>query len=94
MCFFFFCAGQGVEVVAVHRKGNSVSGGVFMEYEFFPGKNNSCRPMVSGIGSKERIMKASVSVAGEAFYNINSTVPTTTTYGADMSNPVDLSLRL
>ncbi|MED6182523.1 hypothetical protein PIB30_029141 [Stylosanthes scabra] len=30
---------EGVEVVAVHRKGNSVCGRVFMEYEFFPGKH-------------------------------------------------------
>ncbi|PON86672.1 hypothetical protein TorRG33x02_175040 [Trema orientale] len=54
---------EGVEVVAVHRKGNSVSGGVvLMEYEFFPGKNDSC----SSTGSK----KASVSVmpGGEASY--------------------------
>ncbi|MED6168739.1 hypothetical protein PIB30_014428 [Stylosanthes scabra] len=32
-------ADEGVEVVAVHRKGNSVCGRVFMEYEFFPGKD-------------------------------------------------------
>ncbi|PON38335.1 NOZZLE transcription factor [Parasponia andersonii] len=54
---------EGVEVVAVHRKGNSVSGGVvLMEYEFFPAKNDSC----SSTGSK----KASVSLmpGGEASY--------------------------
>lgn len=84
--------------MAVHRKGNSVSGGVFMEYEFFPGKNDSsCRPMLSGTGSKEMMMRtlatteASVSVAGEASY---FTAATTTYNGADISNSVDLSLKL
>ncbi|XP_062077896.1 uncharacterized protein LOC133782582 [Humulus lupulus] len=95
---------EGLEIVAVHRKVNSVSGGVVMEYEFFPGKNDSCG--ISGTGSNEILMKkmptssdhpTSISVADEASY-INtfsaSAAATTTTYGSDISNPVDLSLKL
>ncbi|KAF8414016.1 hypothetical protein HHK36_002014 [Tetracentron sinense] len=31
---------EEVEVVAIHRKGNSVGGNVLMEYEFIPGSSN------------------------------------------------------
>ncbi|KAK6134494.1 hypothetical protein DH2020_031776 [Rehmannia glutinosa] len=34
---------QGVELVAVHRKGSSSSDGVMMEYEFFPSGKGYCR---------------------------------------------------
>ncbi|TKY49030.1 Plant transcription factor NOZZLE [Spatholobus suberectus] len=72
------------EVVAVHRRGNSLSGGVFMEYEFFPGKDSR------GTASKELELPTigSVAVGGEA-----SSI-TATTYGDSASNSVDLSLKL
>ncbi|KAB2605785.1 hypothetical protein D8674_005502 [Pyrus ussuriensis x Pyrus communis] len=34
---------QGVEVRAVHRKGGSACGGIFMEYEFFPAADHQKR---------------------------------------------------
>ncbi|XP_050245934.1 uncharacterized protein LOC126693920 isoform X2 [Quercus robur] len=74
---------QGVEVVAIHRKGNSMCGSVFMEYEFFPGKSGR------GTSSKglELPGEGSVAVGGEPSY------PTTTAYCATSSS-VDLSLKL
>nr|XP_023929272.1 uncharacterized protein LOC112040621 [Quercus suber] len=74
---------QGVEVVAIHRKGNSMGGSVFMEYEFFPGKSGR------GTSSKglELPREVSVAVGGEPSY------PTTTAYCATSSS-VDLSLKL
>ncbi|KAI4322864.1 hypothetical protein L6164_022516 [Bauhinia variegata] len=74
-----------VEVVAVHRKGNVMTGKVFMEYEFFPGKN------VRGTTSKELELPtvASVAVAGEA-----SPLTATADYGDTASNSIDLSLKL
>ncbi|KAK7272487.1 hypothetical protein RJT34_29107 [Clitoria ternatea] len=74
-----------VEVVAVHRRGNSVSGRVFMEYEFFPGKDGM------GTTSKELELATIGSVAavgGEA-----SSI-TVTPYGDSASNSIDLSLKL
>ncbi|RDX81994.1 hypothetical protein CR513_37265, partial [Mucuna pruriens] len=73
-----------VEVVAVHRRGNSVSGRVFMEYEFFPGKDGR------GTTSKELelLTIGSVAVGGEA-----SSI-TATAYGDSASNSIDLSLKL
>ncbi|TKY49032.1 hypothetical protein E2542_SST26458 [Spatholobus suberectus] len=72
------------EVVAVHRRGNSVSGRVFMEYEFFPGKDSR------GSASMELELPTigSVAVGGEA-----SSI-TATAYGDSASNSVDLSLKL
>ncbi|KAK7401867.1 hypothetical protein VNO78_13697 [Psophocarpus tetragonolobus] len=74
-----------VEVVAVHRRGNSVSGRVFMEYEFFPGKDGR------GTTSKELELPTigSVSIGdGEA-----SSIAAAT-YGDSASNSIDLSLKL
>ncbi|KAG7957431.1 hypothetical protein I3843_11G174100 [Carya illinoinensis] len=71
---------QGVEVVAVHRKGNSRGGSVLMEYEFFPGKNGR------GTSSKA-LEEASVAVDGEASYLTSAAYSST-------SNSVDLSLKL
>uniref|UniRef100_A0A0R0GVC1 Uncharacterized protein n=1 Tax=Glycine max TaxID=3847 RepID=A0A0R0GVC1_SOYBN len=74
-----------VEVVAVHRRGNSGCGRVFMEYEFFPGKDGS------GTTSKELELPSigSVSVGGGEASSI-----TVAAYGDSASNYVDLSLRL
>ena len=74
-----------MEVVAVHRRGNSGCGRVFMEYEFFPGKDGS------GTTSKELELPSigSVSVGGGEASSI-----TAAAYGDSASNYVDLSLRL
>ncbi|KAF4367750.1 hypothetical protein F8388_011325 [Cannabis sativa] len=90
---------EGLEIVAVHRKVNPASGGVLMEYEFFPGKYNSC-----GTSSNEILMKKihsssdhqnSISGADKTSYvNTFSAATTTTENGSDISNPVDLSLKL
>ncbi|XP_022753959.1 protein SPOROCYTELESS [Durio zibethinus] len=69
---------ETVDVVAIHRKGNSIgTGSVLMEYEFFPGKSNR------NTSTKERKLpaEASAAVGGEASY-------------ANASNCVDLSLKL
>jgi len=71
--------------VAVHRRGNSTSGRVFMEYEFFPGKDGR------GTTSKELEFPTTGSVAvgsGEA-----SSI-TAAAYGDSASNYIDLSLKL
>ncbi|KAL3508602.1 hypothetical protein ACH5RR_028003 [Cinchona calisaya] len=82
---------QGVEVVAVHRKGASSSsssgdgsGDVLMEYEFFPSGKGSSEPSSS--------VNAAVMYGGDA-----SCATTTTGHGCvavDASNSIDLSLRL
>ncbi|XVF04064.1 hypothetical protein REPUB_Repub05bG0049000 [Reevesia pubescens] len=69
---------ETVDVVAIHRKGNSIgTGSVLMEYEFFPGKSSR------NTSSKEWELpaEASVAVGDEASY-------------ANASNSVDLSLKL
>ncbi|KAH1144336.1 hypothetical protein GLYMA_12G217800v4 [Glycine max] len=74
-----------VEVVAVHRRGNSGSGRVFMEYEFFPVKDGN------DTTSKELELPSigSVVVGGAEASSI-----TAAAYGDSASNYVDLSLRL
>ncbi|KAI4333756.1 hypothetical protein L6164_018524 [Bauhinia variegata] len=76
---------ESVEVVAVHRKGNVMTGKVFMEYEFFPGKNG--RSTTSN--ELELPTVASVAVAGEA-----SPLTATAGYGDTATNSIDLSLKL
>ncbi|KAJ4843012.1 hypothetical protein Tsubulata_005393 [Turnera subulata] len=79
---------EGVEVVAIHRKGTSAGGSVFMEYEFFPGKNGKSTPFKE-IGFPS---EASVAAADEASW------ATTSDYSgyraSNASNSVDLSLKL
>ncbi|KAJ7981672.1 Protein SPOROCYTELESS like [Quillaja saponaria] len=80
---------QHVEVMAVHWKGNSEGGRVFMEYEFFPAAGKNGR--VIGTCSKGLEIlprEASVAEGGEA----SSITPTT--YGDSSSNSIDLSLKL
>ncbi|XP_024028299.1 uncharacterized protein LOC21390029 isoform X2 [Morus notabilis] len=94
---------EGVEVVAVHRKGNpSVNGeNVFMEYEFFPGKNDNITSIGSS-GTTSKMMQilpkefSSLGHGEEASYYANAitTATNSTTYGADTFNPLDLSLKL
>ncbi|KAJ7948577.1 protein SPOROCYTELESS-like isoform X1 [Quillaja saponaria] len=83
---------ETVEVVAVHRKGNSEGGRVFMEYEFFPSAVAEKNDRVTSTCSKElEILPTEGSVAvstGEGSYI------TPTTYGDSSSNSVDLSLKL
>ncbi|CAK8535192.1 unnamed protein product [Lathyrus sativus] len=83
---------ESVEVVAVHRRGNSSSGNskVFMEYEFFPRKDE--RDTVS----KEQEFPTIDFGFGEASSSSSITV-NTTPYGGDSSNAydsIDLSLKL
>ncbi|CAJ1957063.1 unnamed protein product [Sphenostylis stenocarpa] len=74
-----------VEVVAVHRRGNSANGRVFMEYEFFPGKDGRSTT------SKELELPTvrSVAVGGAEASSI-----TAAAYGDSASNYIDLSLKL
>lgn len=72
-----------MEIVAVHRRGNSGSGRVFMEYEFFPGKDGTTS---KGLELSTNI--GSAAVGGEA-----SPIPATA-YGDTASNSIDLSLKL
>ncbi|XP_022632671.1 protein SPOROCYTELESS [Vigna radiata var. radiata] len=76
---------ESVEVVAVHRRGNSASGRVFMEYEFFPGKDGR------GTTPKELELPTigSVAVGGGEASSI-----TAAAYGDSASNYIDLSLKL
>ncbi|GMP52797.1 hypothetical protein CsSME_00018488 [Camellia sinensis var. sinensis] len=89
---------QEVEVVAVHRKGSSGGGGgnVFMEFEFFPGKDG-----VRGTSSKDYMDLTGGSSSSEASVVVAAdqgscfTAPTTTFTGFDSSSTsVDLSLKL
>ncbi|KAF5949681.1 hypothetical protein HYC85_011674 [Camellia sinensis] len=89
---------QEVEVVAVHRKGSSGGGGgnVFMEFEFFPGKDG-----VRGTSSKDYMDLTGGSSSSEASVIVAAdqgscfTAPTTTFTGFDSSSTsVDLSLKL
>ncbi|KAJ9671783.1 hypothetical protein PVL29_025476 [Vitis rotundifolia] len=73
---------EDAEVVAVHRKGNSVNGRIFMEYEFFPGKGEASTSVVGGGGG------------GEASLAIPTAAAATTTSSRNASNVVDLSLKL
>ncbi|KAJ6753676.1 PROTEIN SPOROCYTELESS [Salix purpurea] len=83
---------EGVEAMAVPRKGNNAMGRkVIMEYEFFPGKNgkNTCfKDMESPTA------EASVAVGtGEA--SCVTTYSDYSSYSAsDASNSIDLSLKL
>ncbi|GMH05674.1 hypothetical protein Nepgr_007514 [Nepenthes gracilis] len=54
---------EGVEVVAVHRKGNAVGGGVVMEYGFFP----------SAKDTMEFLSPSSTAAAGDRFSPFGST---------------------
>ncbi|RVW57964.1 hypothetical protein CK203_114403 [Vitis vinifera] len=74
---------EDAEVVAVHRKGNSVNGRIFMEYEFFPGKGEASTSVVGGGGG-----------GGEASLAIPTAEAATTTSSRNASNVVDLSLKL
>ncbi|KAJ8763612.1 hypothetical protein K2173_003084 [Erythroxylum novogranatense] len=51
---------KGMEVAAVHRKGNSANGRVIVEYEFFPGKSGDHKSTCS------KDMEASVAVGTNA----------------------------
>ncbi|KAK7324618.1 hypothetical protein VNO77_28330 [Canavalia gladiata] len=73
-----------VEVVAVHRRGSSGSGRVFMEYEFFPGKD--------GRGTTSKEME--VATIGSAAVGGEASSITATPYGDSASNSIDLSLKL
>ncbi|CAK7327520.1 unnamed protein product [Dovyalis caffra] len=80
---------EGVEVTAVHRKGNNPRGRkVIMEYEFFPGKNGKSTCFKE---MEFPTAEASVAVAtGEA-----SCLTTYSDYSAsNASNSIDLSLKL
>ncbi|CAI9756886.1 unnamed protein product [Fraxinus pennsylvanica] len=74
---------QGVEVVVLHRKGNSRTGNgtVFMEYDFFPGSRSTCNNEVAmmnlGVNSE-----ASSCADGER------------ETGFDATTSLDLSLKL
>ncbi|QHO31659.1 hypothetical protein HN51_019840 [Arachis hypogaea] len=89
-------ADEGVEVVAVHRKGNSVCGRVFMEYEFFPGKDGR------GTSSKELEFPTIAAAEAEASPITVSPPPTSTPYrklpppssNSNTNNNIDLSLKL
>ncbi|KAJ1383778.1 hypothetical protein SESBI_43075 [Sesbania bispinosa] len=73
------------EVVAVHRRGNSVSGSgrVFMEYEFFPGKD--------GRGTTSKELKLLTKLGSAA---VGHEASSSTAYGDTASNSIDLSLKL
>nr|XP_012572724.1 probable basic-leucine zipper transcription factor S [Cicer arietinum] len=78
------------EVVAVHRRGNSSgSGRVFMEYEFFPGKD--------GRGTTSKELEFPTNTNTIVFGEPSSSI-TFTAYGGDTtttaSNSIDLSLKL
>ncbi|XVF70424.1 hypothetical protein PTKIN_Ptkin11bG0160600 [Pterospermum kingtungense] len=77
---------ETVDVVAIHRKGNSMgTGSVLMEYEFFPEKSSSSSSR-SSTSSKEwklAASEASVGVMGDE-----------ASHHANASNCVDLSLKL
>lgn len=84
---------QGVEVVAIHRKGNQTGGSVLMEYEFFPekksGKSSTC------FKEMEFPAEASVALVGSG----EASCVTTSDYSGysasnAASNSVDLSLKL
>ncbi|KAE9585234.1 putative transcription factor NOZZLE family [Lupinus albus] len=68
---------ESVEIVAVHRKGNSR---VFMEYEFFPGKDD--------LGTTSKVLELATNIGAAEASPI-----TTAPYGDSASN-VDLSLKL
>lgn len=77
-----------MEVVAVHRKGNSMSGRVFMEYEFFPGKDGR------GAASKELELPTIGSVVAGAGEASSITAATAYRNTASNCNNIDLSLKL
>ncbi|XP_021804754.1 uncharacterized protein LOC110749049 isoform X3 [Prunus avium] len=90
---------QGVEVRAVHRKGSSAGGGIFMEYDFFPAAGGKSSEMRGGTCPKEPEMwqtaEASVSVGSHE----EPSDITASSYGYGIGadsyhNPVDLSLKL
>ena len=74
-----------MEVVAIHRKGDTMNGRIFMEYEFFPEKDGR------GAASKELQLPTSVaaSVGGEA-----SSVTAASLGDPTDPNFIDLSLKL
>lgn len=95
VCCFCFC--ECAEVVAVHRRGNSESSRVFMEYEFFPaGKDHGSRGTTSKELEFPTNMQGSVSVGGGSSEasSIITTVTASAYYGDTASNSVDLSLKL
>ncbi|KAF2314274.1 hypothetical protein P3X46_027074 [Hevea brasiliensis] len=84
---------EGVEVVAIHRKGNPTSGSVLMEYEFFPGKKSG--KSSTRFEEMEFPAEASVALAGGG----EASCVTTSDYSGcsasnAASNSVDLSLKL
>ncbi|KAF2285916.1 hypothetical protein GH714_008943 [Hevea brasiliensis] len=85
---------EGVELVAIHRKGNTTGGTVFMEYEFFPGEKSG----KSSTCSKEMEFPAEASVAvvegGEASCVTTSDYSGSSSASNAASNSVDLSLKL
>ncbi|KAL6975350.1 hypothetical protein U1Q18_024144 [Sarracenia purpurea var. burkii] len=102
---------QGVKITAVHRKGSSsmggTSGGVLMEYDFFPGKGGG-RDTSSSSSSSSTFFSSSSSSKELDFLGFTETsvpvcggegscVTTTTTTSTgifDASISIDLSLKL
>ncbi|XP_048441792.1 uncharacterized protein LOC103965961 isoform X2 [Pyrus x bretschneideri] len=93
---------QGVGVRAVHRKGGSAGGGIFMEYEFFPAadhqksdeiKRGGTYPKLQTVGREEEEEASDISPAATLKgYGIGAA----DSYHDHQQhhNPVDLSLKL
>lgn len=83
---------QGVEVVGIHKKGNS---GAFMEYDFFPrgkcGRGSSTNELDLSLFSEASV--AALGGGGEGSCVTTTTAASAAT-GFDASTSIDLSLKL
>ncbi|GAB4846287.1 hypothetical protein Ancab_025288 [Ancistrocladus abbreviatus] len=85
---------EGVEVVAVHRKGKAVGGAVVMEYGFFPARGGGGGRRGGGkVHSNSNINDVSPSGASSMATSIATEVASCSLFGSDEAS-IDLSLRL